>query len=86
MVLRRPGAASSFWAGTKAAARCCMGRTGQEIERFIPPEENGFVYEIEDFIRGVREGRLESDVIPHRDTLLCMELFDLCDRENPQEK
>lgn len=44
------------------------------------------MYEIEEFIRGVREGRLESDVIPHRDTILCMELFDLCDRENPQEK
>ena len=57
-----------------------------ELQRSFPPEENGFVYEIEDFIRGVREGRLESDVIPHRDTLLCMELFDLCDRENPQEK
>ena len=72
--------------GHKGGGAVLYGPDRQEIERFIPPEENGFVYEIEEFIRGVREGRLESDVIPHRDTLLCMELFDLCDRENPQEK
>ena len=72
--------------GHKGGGAVLYGPDRQEIERFEQPEENGFVYEIEEFIRGVREQKLESDVIPHRDTLLCMELFDLCDRENPWEK
>mgnify|MGYP000511985678 CR=1 FL=1 len=50
--------------GHKGGGAVLYGPDRQEIERFIPPEENGFVYEIEEFIRGVREGRLESDVIP----------------------
>lgn len=59
------------------------GPDRKEVERFCPEEENGFVYEIKDFIAGVRDGKLESDIIPHKDTLLCAGLFDLCDQENP---
>lgn len=52
------------------------------MERFAgDPNENGFVYEIRDFVESVRAGKLESDIIPHADTLRCMALFDLCDRE-----
>lgn len=72
--------------GHKGGGAVLYGPDRQEVERFVPPEENGFVYEIEELIRGVREGRLESEIVPHRDTLLCMELFDQCDRENPWEK
>ena len=58
------------------------GKDRAEVERFDgDPNENGFVYEIRDFVESVRAGKLESDVIPHADTLRCMELFDLCDRE-----
>lgn len=58
------------------------GKDRAEVERFEgDPNENGFVYEIRDFVESVRAGKLESDIIPHADTLRCMALFDLCDRE-----
>ncbi len=69
--------------GHMGYAATLYGPDRREIEHFQPPMENGFVYEIEEFIRGVREKKLESDVIPHKDTLLCMQLFDQCDRESP---
>ena len=72
--------------GHKGGGAVLYGPDRQEIERFCPPEENGFVYEIRHFVKNVQEGRLQSDVIPHKDTLLCMELFDLWDRENPREQ
>ena len=37
--------------GHKGGGAVLYGPDRQEIERFIPPEENGFVYEIEEFIR-----------------------------------
>ena len=38
---------------------------------------NGFVYEIEEVVRCVREGRIESPEQPHSATLACARLFDL---------
>lgn len=38
--------------------------------------QNGFVYEIAEVMRCVREGRVESDVVPHRDTCDCARVFD----------
>lgn len=71
--------------GHKGGGAVLYGPDRQVRERFIPPEENGFVYEIKAFVQGVQSGQLESDVIPHKDTLLCAQLFDLCDQENPAE-
>lgn len=84
---------TAWFCGDKGSIELLGGHAGREailygpdrkeIERFCPPEENGFVYEIRDFIDGVQNKKLESDVIPHKDTLFCMEVFDLCDKENP---
>ncbi|MCL2512848.1 MAG: Gfo/Idh/MocA family oxidoreductase [Oscillospiraceae bacterium] len=51
-------------------------RGGEVAERFEVNVENGFIYEIEETVRCVREGLTESPVVPHADTLLCCEIFD----------
>lgn len=51
---------------------------GKQIEAYGEKPENGFTYQIEEVIRCVRSGKLESDVVPHRDTILCAEIFDQC--------
>lgn len=48
------------------------------IESFANPLENGFEYEILEVIKQVREGKIESDIMPWKDTLLCAEAFDIC--------
>lgn len=52
------------------------------VEEFKDTTENGFVYEIEEVIRCIRAGKLESDVVPHRDTIRCAEILEQCLREN----
>jgi len=37
---------------------------------------NGFEYQILDAIRCIGEDRIESDIIPHRDTVLCAGIFE----------
>lgn len=50
---------------------------GELVEHFVDQKtENGFVYEIEETIRCIREGLYESQVVPHSVTLSCAELFD----------
>lgn len=44
---------------------------------------NGFVYEIQETIRCIQQGLLESPVVPHRDTLACARLFDQIERTKP---
>lgn len=52
--------------------------SGKLAERYIDEAtQNGFVYEIEEVVRCVREGRVESAVQPHSATLACAQLFDL---------
>lgn len=48
----------------------------QLAERYANRVENGFEYEIQEVIRCVREGRLESGIMPWRDTLQCAEILD----------
>ncbi|MDO5424758.1 MAG: Gfo/Idh/MocA family oxidoreductase [Eubacteriales bacterium] len=55
---------------------CILYEGREETEHFIGDEENGFVYEIREAMRCVREGRIESPVIPHRDTVGCARIFD----------
>ncbi len=52
--------------------------TAQNIkEEFIDVQtENGFVYEIEEVVKCIREGKIESEIVPHELTLRCSELFD----------
>lgn len=53
-----------------------VGADGTE-EGFKDTEtENGFQYEIQETVRCVREGKTESSVVPHQDTMACAKLFD----------
>lgn len=47
------------------------------LEHYIDETtENGFVYEIQEMMRCVREGKTESETVPHSLTLECAEMFD----------
>ncbi len=60
------------------ASECMLyGRDGQLLEHFqdtVTP--NGFIYEITETVRCVREGLTESPTVPHALTIACAELFD----------
>lgn len=47
-------------------------------EIFDEPLDNGFTYEIEEVIRCIRGGKLESEIMPHSATIQCAEIFDSC--------
>lgn len=63
------------------ASECMLyDNRGEQVMHFRDEEtKNGFTYELEECMRCIREGRIESDRIPHRDTLACSELFDRID-------
>lgn len=46
------------------------------VERFESEVENGFEYEAAEVIRCIALGLLESEVMPHRDTLECIRIFE----------
>ena len=58
--------------------------SGEVIDHF---EDNristGFSYEIEEVVRCVREGLLESPTVPWEDTISCAKVFDLIDQTKP---
>ena len=45
-------------------------------EHFIADFENGFVFEVEEVVRCVQNGWLESPTIPWKDTVACAGIFD----------
>ena len=50
----------------------------EEVEHFVDQTtKNGFTYEIEELIRCVQAGELESPVVPHEETIACSKVFDL---------
>lgn len=63
------------------ASECMLyDERGELIVHFRDEEtRNGFTYEIEECMRCIRGGRIESDRVPHKDTLACAELFDRID-------
>jgi len=56
---------------------CTLYRDGKPVEHFKQEYENGFVFEIEETMRCINSGLLESPVFPHPVTLKCCEIFDL---------
>jgi len=60
--------------GTKKCA--LFDRENRPVETFERPVADGFIYAIEHFAGLVREGALESPLIPLRDTIACAEVFD----------
>lgn len=58
--------------------RCTLYDSNGVVEDYFCRRENGFEFEIAEFRDCVQAGKLESEVIPHRDTLLCAGIFDQC--------
>lgn len=60
-----------------ASEALLFDKTGNLLEHFQDViTQNGFVYQIAEVMRCIREGRLESSVVPHSATLDCAEVFD----------
>lgn len=55
---------------------CTLLVDGEEPVTFIDEEEQGFVYEIEEVIRCVRENKVESTRAPHSMTIEASRLYD----------
>lgn len=58
------------------SSRCFRYDENGLAEEFYQRRDNGFEYEIREMVSCIEAGKLESDVIPHRDTLKCAEIFD----------
>lgn len=51
---------------------------GMEVEvHFDDSVKNGFIFEIMEVMNCIREGKIESTVVPHSLTIRCAEVFDL---------
>lgn len=46
------------------------------LEHFKDKCPNGFIFEVNEVMRCVNEGRIESETIPHKDTIECAAIFD----------
>ena len=52
-------------------------RSGSLVEHYMDTvTENGFIYEIAEVVECIRNGKTESETVPHKDTIACAELFD----------
>lgn len=49
---------------------------GQLVDQFDDDFDDGFIYQINHFLSLLEAGRIESDLIPHRDTIACAAVFD----------
>ena len=50
---------------------------GNQVDYFKDEvTENGFVYEISEVMNCIRDGKTESDIVPHSLTIACAEVFD----------
>jgi predicted dehydrogenase len=57
---------------------CIIRVEGGGEQSFKFAHENGFTYEVLHFVSCVREGRLESDIMPHSLTLETSRIYDIC--------
>jgi predicted dehydrogenase len=57
-------------------SECSLYRESKPAEHFKEEYANGFVYEIEETIRCIKNNLCESPVMPHSDTLTCCDIFD----------
>jgi predicted dehydrogenase len=80
------GVVPSFWNGTKATLT--VGNQEEVVE--LPHKGNGYEFEAEEVARCVRAGKIESDVIPHDETLALMGTMDTvraqCGLKYPMEQ
>lgn len=50
--------------------------SGKRWEVNLPPEANGYQYEADEVARCIREGKIESQMVPHSETVMVMEIMD----------
>lgn len=62
----------SFWNATKATLSA--GNKTETID--LPHKGNGYEYEAEEVARCVRAGKIESDAVPHAETMAIMQTMD----------
>ncbi|MEM7530664.1 MAG: Gfo/Idh/MocA family oxidoreductase [Chloroflexota bacterium] len=58
------------------ATRMTIQRGGESEDVEIPFEGNGFNYQAAEVMRCVRAGKLESEIMPHAETIAVMEIMD----------
>ena len=58
--------------------RCMRFDANGLAEEFYQRRDNGFQYEIREMVSCIQQGKLESEIMPHRDTLRCAEIFEFC--------
>ncbi len=46
------------------------------IEHYRQPFENGFTYEVEEVVRCINEGKIQSDIMPAESTIQCARIYD----------
>ena len=54
------------------------GKDRELAEEFDQGDENGFIYQVEEAVRCIEAGKLESDIASHQMTLECCKIFDVC--------
>ncbi|MHC1748281.1 MAG: Gfo/Idh/MocA family protein [Cellulosilyticaceae bacterium] len=59
-------------------SECFLYRENEDVEHFSKAHSNGFEYQIEEVVRCIQKGQLESNVMPHKDTIACARIFDQC--------
>lgn len=59
-------------------AQECFMYKEEGVEHFKAPHDNGFEYQIQEVVECMKKGALESEVMPHKVTLECAEIFDQC--------
>lgn len=57
---------------------CTFYDENGKAEEYYSKLENGFEHQILELISCVRDSKLESGVIPHKDTIKCAEIFNRC--------
>jgi len=63
--------------GSPAHTQWVKDEVKTEVINFVSPGGcRGFVFEMDETARCVRDGKIESDVVPARATLLAIEIFD----------
>ena len=54
------------------------GKDRELVEEFDQGDENGFIYQVEEAVRCIEAGKVESDIASHQMTLECCKIFDVC--------
>lgn len=54
------------------------GKNRELVEEFDQGDINGFIYQVEEAVRCIESGKIESDVASHWMTLECCKIFDAC--------